>query len=278
MKVLLTGSSSFTGYWFAEKLASAGHTVTTSIRGRLDQYDGLRRERLKRLEGLVDIVENCAFGDEVFVGLVRAGKAEVLAHHGANVTNYKSMDFDVSVAVKDNTLNLAQVLREGKAAGIKAVVLTGSVFEQNEGAGSAPLVAFSPYGLSKGLTSEVFAFWCDKFNVPLAKFVIPNPFGPFKEPRFTHYLFQCWTKGETASVKTPAYVRDNIHVCLLASAYADFLARATNVVDFTKLKPTGYVESQGAFATRFAHEIGSRLRIKTPLEACHSDRICRTGS
>jgi UDP-glucose 4-epimerase len=38
--------------------------------------------------------------------------------------------------------------------GLESVVMTGSVFEQNEGAGETPLVAFSAYGLSKGLTPE----------------------------------------------------------------------------------------------------------------------------
>lgn len=30
------------------------------------------------------------------------------------------------------------------------------------------------------------------------KFVIANPFGPWKEPRFTAYLARCWLGGETA--------------------------------------------------------------------------------
>ena len=56
-------------------------------------------------------------------------------------------------------------------------MLTGSVFEQNEGAGEPPLVAFSPYGLSKGLTAEVVRHRCREFGIRYGKFVIPNPFG-----------------------------------------------------------------------------------------------------
>ena len=65
--------------------------------------------------------------------------------------------------------------------------MTGSVFEQDEGVGNAPMAAFSPYGLSKGLTAQAFRYGCGTLDVPLGKFVIPNPFGPFEEPRFCHY-------------------------------------------------------------------------------------------
>jgi hypothetical protein len=60
--------------------------------------------------------------------------------------------------------------------GLKGVILTGSVFEQDEGAGEAPLVAFSPNGLSKGLTASVANQRCREVGLPHAKSVIPNPF------------------------------------------------------------------------------------------------------
>ena len=81
-----------------------------------------------------------------------------------------------------------------------------------------------------------------------------------------------WTKGETAQVNTPDYVRDNIHVSLLARYYAAFVERAYAATTNTKLGPSGYVETQGAFAQRFAEEIGSRLNLATPLLlATHTD-------
>jgi nucleoside-diphosphate-sugar epimerase len=116
------------------------------------------------------------------------------------------------------------------------------------------------------LTSDTVRFWCEQFGLPFAKFVIPNPFGPFEKPRFCHYLMQCWTSGRTATVATPAYVRDNIHVSLLARAYADFVGSVDIHATFRRLAPSGYVETQGAFAQRFAREIGSRLSLECPLE------------
>ena len=100
---------------------------------------------------------------------------------------------------------------------------------------------------------------------PLGKFVIPNPFGPFEEPRFCNYLIQSWFKGEVPTVRTPLYVRDNIHVDLLAAAYAAFVNEVPTQKAVIRLNPSFYVESQGAFATRFATEMAPRLGMACPV-------------
>lgn len=265
MKILLTGASSFTGLWFVSALVAAGHQVTAPLHRKIADYEGLRRQRVDRVAAQAEVVEDCRFGGERFLQLLTGGAFDVLCHHAANVTNYRSPDFDVAAALHDNTFNLPAVLRLGRERGLKAVVLTGSCWEAHESCGEEPLRAFNPYALSKGLTSEVFRFRCAEAGLPLAKFVIPNPFGAWEEPRFCAYLLRCWTAGKTAGVNTPAYVRDNIPVSLLAAAYADWVARTVSAPAFSRLAPSGYVESQGAFARRFAEEIGRRLGIATPL-------------
>ena len=100
---------------------------------------------------------------------------------------------------------------------------------------------------------------------PLGKFVIPNPFGPFEEPRFCNYLVQTWFKGEVPAIRTPLYVRDNIHVDLLAASYAAFAGAVPAQKGVTKLNPSFYVESQGAFANRFASEMAPRLGVACPI-------------
>jgi len=149
--------------------------------------------------------------------------------------------------------------------GLAGVVLTGSVFEQDEGAGDAPLRAFSPYGLSKGLTWQYYRFLSETLHFNLGKFVIANPIGPFEEPRFCNYLIRSWYKGDVPAVRTPLYVRDNIHVDLLAKAYATFAESVPSHQGITKLHPSCYVESQGAFAQRFAAEMSSRLGVACPV-------------
>ena len=260
MRVLLTGGSSFTGAWFAQALSRAGHQVVAPVRGTRESYDGVRGERVRVLEACAEVVWECAFGDERFLGLAAAG-ADVLCHHAAQVGDYRSADFDIAGAVAANTRGLRAVLRAMQSAGACAVLHTGSVFEQGEGAGTLPLRAFSAYGLSKGLSAQVISHQAGELGVAEAKFVIPNPFGPLEEPRFCAYLMRCWKEGRAAEVKTPAYVRDNIHVGLLAAAYVDLAERLAAGNAPGHLGPSGYVEQQGAFTERFAREMRARSKL-----------------
>jgi UDP-glucose 4-epimerase len=87
-----------------------------------------------------------------------------------------------------------------------------------------------------------------------------------EEPRFCSYLIRTWKNGETARVSTPSYIRDNIHVPLLADAYAKFVGEIDAGKGRDKLSPSGYVETQGSFAERFAAAMRPRLGLECSLE------------
>lgn len=267
MKILFTGASSFTGFWFVKTLAAAGHEIVCPVTGDLEHYADIRRQRVEQLKTLGRFVPHAPFGSENFLKAIRENRFDLLCHHAAEVRNYKSPDFDASRALHHNTLELRAVLAAMKPRGLKAVILTGTVFEPDEGTGDEPLRAFSPYGLSKGMTFQFFRYCCYEAGVPLGKFVIPNPFGPFEDVRFTAYLMRSWREGKTAGVKTPDYLRDNIHVDLLAAVYGQFVTRAATLKNgLSKTNPGGYVEKQGPFAQRVAREVRERTGWACALE------------
>jgi nucleoside-diphosphate-sugar epimerase len=267
MKILFTGASSFSGYWMVRSLSVAGHDLHCPLRGIPSSYEGLRAERMKRLDGLCTVYPDTTFGSDRFLKLLEAERFDFLCHHASEVGNYKSPDFDVYAAFRNNTFQIPRVISALKQSGARALVLTGTTFEANEARGSLPLRAFSPYGLSKTITFEYARFCCDSIGLPLGKFVLPNPFGPLEEPRFTHYLMSQWRKGALVQVRTPDYVRDNIHVDLLAREYARFLGSIENQTGVVqRCNPCGYVEKQGDFARRVAREVQSRLGWKCDLE------------
>jgi len=268
MKILLTGASSFTGYWFVRALAEAGHDVTAVFtRDDLAAYgDDLRGTRVQQLQEFCKPVFGCTFGDDRFLQTIKSTQPDVLCHHGADVTNYRSPDCDFNQAVANNTHRIQDIFSSLADVGCQRVAISGTVFEGCEGAGSDSLPHFSPYGLSKSLTAQVFQHFCQAANFSLGKFVIPNPFGPFEEPRFTAYLVRTWRAGDTPCVQTPAYIRDNIHVSLLAKHYAAFVGSLPTASGFTKTNPSGYIESQGAFAQRFGREMQARLGMPCPVD------------
>lgn len=281
MNILLTGASSFTGYWFARALHNDGHMLVMPLRGPKDDYlQQPRAMRVRSLSSLGEILWDCPFGSPRFLEATKERPIDILCHHAATVANYRSDDFDIADAVRQNTHNISSLLRGMPL--LRAVILTGSVFEENEGAGTHPLRAFSPYGISKGATASIFDFWCHKLNVSLGKFVIPNPFGPYEEPRFVRYLMQCFLKGEAAALQTPKYIRDNIHVDLLALRYLAFCNEMAADQVARKCNPSGYVESQEAFALRVAREVSKRLsrecRVAKSTQADFSEPLIRINT
>lgn len=258
MDILLTGASSFTGSWFALELAEAGHRVTATFRGTADSYAGVRGERVARILGGIEPIWNVEFGDERFFDAVGHRAFDLVCHHAAEMTDYRSWDFDAIGATARNTRGARQLLTALAERGGGRLVLTGSVFEPYEGLGDSQERAFNPYGLSKHLSFEVFRLEAERIGLSVGKFVIPNPFGPYEEPRFTAHLMKEWAAGRTPTVQTPVYVRDNIHVSLLALAYRNFCQSLKEVAGMRRANPSGFIESQGAFARRVAREMAIR--------------------
>lgn len=283
MKIIFTGASSFTGFWFVKALAAAGHEVVCPLTRDLENYTGTRRLRIDLLQRFCKFVPNAPFGSDQFLKLGSADNFDLLCHHAADVANYKSADFDAQAALRNNTHNLPAVLTALCERGLKSIVLTGTYFEAGEGVGNEPLRTFSPYSLSKSLTFETFLAECRNAGVPLGKFVVPNPFGPLEEPRFTAFLMKNWKAGMPCEVKTPDYVRDNIHVDLLALTYAGFCAEVGSVSQpLLKINPSGYIETQGEFAQRVAREVKARLgwacELKPAKQEDFTEPLSRTNT
>lgn len=259
MRILLTGASSFTGAWFAKSLVDAGHEVVATFRAEQDGYVDLRARRIRMVGGVVEPVWACPFGSDRFLALLNNRRFDVLCHHAAEMAGYRSWDFDWLEACRKNTMfarATINALAEKDACGI---ILTGTVFEPYEGIGDPQQRSILPYGLAKHTTFEAFRLEADRVGLAVGKFVIPNPFGPFEEPRFTSYLAREWAAGRVPVVRTPLYVRDNIPVSKLALSYAAFCTRVSEAsMNLRRCRPSGYVESQGAFAYRCARELGAR--------------------
>ncbi|OLN24915.1 hypothetical protein DVDV_3798 [Desulfovibrio sp. DV] len=124
-------------------MTEAGHAVTATFTAAPEAYTGLRKERIDAYTGACTHVWNAPLGSRPFLEALDQG-FDVLCHHGAYVTDYKSDDFDYLAAVAANTRNIRQVLAQLIGTGPGRVVLTGSVFEADEGAGNTPPTRLFP--------------------------------------------------------------------------------------------------------------------------------------
>lgn len=261
MKILLTGASSLTGFWFARELRSRGHEVHLLLRRPPDAYSETRGRRVALLQDF-PMTTGASFGEDSFLKAIRDLRPlDVLCHHASETDGYRSEDFDPLRAASSNSHRIREVLRALGDANCGRIILTGTVFEPAEGLGDSPVRAFSPYGLSKGLTAATFEYYCWRAQVTLDRFIIANPFGAYEDPKFTTYLVRTWLAGQRAVVSAPRYIRDNVPVDLLAASYAELVEDCAPGRLGRKHGPSFYVESNGAFATRVAAEFGARAKL-----------------
>lgn len=264
--ILLTGASSFTGLWIAKALADRGFEVIAPLKRPTEDYGEVRAERVQRLARHAQVVANCPFGSPRFHDLIASRRDwGLLAHHAADVTDYRAASYDPMRAVFRNTDGAREVFEALAARGAQAVIATASVFETGEGASTPSDLAVTPYGLAKSLSSEAFRHFAGWSGLRFGKFVVPSPYGAFEERRFGWYLFESWFSGRTPQVKTPLYVRDHIPATLLAKAYADFAEAMLQSTQATRItRPSGWIASQGEFALKVAEQASIRL----------GDRVC----
>lgn len=259
MRALLTGASSFTGTWIATALAAAGFASTAIHRRPLEAYPPLARRRLERLRGRVELVETPSLASPAATLLVEALRPDLLVLHGAEVGDHRASDFDVTGAVQRTCAGLGELLDRFLAGGGRAVLVTGSIFEADEGRGSPPLRAFNPYGLAKTLIWHTIRFEVERRGLALGKVTIAHPVGPLDKPGLVRDLLEAWQRGSPALLRRPDLVRDFVPVDALARAYAQAARRLVETGGPVHLVPSHWPESVAAFAERLARALRPRL-------------------
>jgi nucleoside-diphosphate-sugar epimerase len=262
-RILLTGAASFTGAWFVQALAEAGAEVTAPLRGALDAGDADRRRRLAWIAGRCRLVEACPFGSERFLRLIRQVRPlDLLCHHGAKAGDHRDPALDPLAAAARHTHGLERVLAALDDAGCRALLLTGTVFEADEGRSDGPLPAIGPYGLAKSLTWQIVRHHAERRGLALGKLVIASPFGPLEKPCLARHLVTAWLKGEVPVVRRPQLWRDHVQVQALAAAYAGFARDLPGRPGgIHRLTPSQFAEPLGRFAGRLARALAPRLGV-----------------
>ena len=91
MKILFTGASSFTGFWFIKTLAAAGHEIICPVTGNLVDYADLRLWRVEQLKSVCRFIPQAPFGSENFLKAIRENRFDLLCHHAAEARNTKAL-------------------------------------------------------------------------------------------------------------------------------------------------------------------------------------------
>jgi UDP-glucose 4-epimerase len=252
MKIMMTGVTSFSGYWFARQVMMDGHELYCVRTPFASDHNSNQWIDMLKLEGfsfsIFKLDDNKADPMDI----------DLLLLHGSHMQGRKSVDFDISNAV-ENTVKTSVMIKE--KFNTKYVVHTGTFSESNEGVGECPDKAFNPYSQSKSL---IYAANCEIFSsIPILKYVMPNPFGEYQRNNLFSYLEACWKGNLIPNISNPGYIRDFVPVDLLAKNYATVVYKfATGEIDFKKYYPSYYVMSNKDMAELYAHKLSENSSTK----------------
>ena len=121
MRILITGSNYFSGAFFIEALAKAGHQVTTTFTQPIEAYQGVRALRAKKSLEYSTAYFGVRFGDDAFLDVIRNEDIDIFCHHGAWTENHQSIDYDFQAAYKNNTRSMKEVCQTLAKANCQAV-------------------------------------------------------------------------------------------------------------------------------------------------------------
>lgn len=273
-RILLTGASSFTGSWLATALAARGAEIIAPLARTATAGDERRQACLARAAKAARIMPSCPFGTPEFLELIHNhGPFDLAILHGAEVGEFRDVPFDIASAVASTTNGAEQSFARLAATGCRRVVITGSVFEADEGLGDHPFDAIGDYGLAKTLSWQILRHAARKEKMALGKFTIPHPFGADERPGLVSHLINSWRRGEVAHIDYPELVRDMIHVDLLAEIYARFALALPTKAGLYRRGPGGYRERLADFAQRLACEMRPRLGWPCALGSMQPERV-----
>lgn len=255
LSCLITGATSFSGTWFTKTMLDAGieciavsrntESQSTIVQSRLNwvrkYYPDFKLTTLKEMHGIPSV--------------------DVVCFHGTATFDYRNPQFDIDLAVQ-STLEISTIIHSKFKNAL--YVHTGTFSEPNESIGNNTL-SFNPYSTSKNIIYNEHKALIGEDQ--LFKYVMPNPFGPLENHKFTGYLIQQWAVGKKPLIKSPNYVRDNVPIDLLSAHYVQTLINYTKGLGARTAWPSKYIESNLAFAKRYANHFNELTGYPTPIDA-----------
>jgi nucleoside-diphosphate-sugar epimerase len=252
---LITGATSFSGIWFTKTMLDSG-IECIAVSRNTESHSEIVQNRLNWIRKDYPNFKLSTLEESLDISRV-----DVVCFHGTATFDYRNPHFDIDLAVQ-STLEVSKIIHSKFKDAL--YVHTGTFSEPNESIGNNSL-SFNPYSTSKNIIYNQHKSLVDEGQ--LLKYVMPNPFGPLENHKFTGYLIQQWAAGKKPLIKSPNYVRDNVPIDLLSAHYVQTLINYTKGLGARTAWPSKYIESNLAFAKRYANHFNALTGYPTPIDA-----------
>lgn len=190
MRVLFTGSSSFTGYHFLDQI-NKKKIKTFAIFSKQRSYYKKNYQK-KILSSKLKFVKpklNTKFGSNKFLKIIKEEKIDTICFHHFIVGNL-DQKYKFNQNLKKLLLNLDSVVYYLAQNSNPCIIYTSSVY-QRISTNSSYLNDNSRinYGLTKLILFQILKYHCNKNKIKLIDFELQNPIGQFeKENSLPYYI------------------------------------------------------------------------------------------
>ena len=224
-KIVVTGISSFIGVHLARFFAEKAGRVVGTISRHIDDYDGIRLERIQAARDKdVEICSMDLMDPESMVTFVQNEKPDIWIHHAGWATGYGDMDYDMKKGHAVNVASLEILYPTLKDTGCRGIIVTGSSTEysNSDKACAEDDVCWpsTPYGLSKLMETCRTRQLSEQFHVRTRVARVFIPFGSMDAPqKLIPSVARALKSGEKIALSPCQQRRDFIHVSDLLIGY-----------------------------------------------------------
>ena len=213
MRVLFTGSSSFTGYHFLDQINKEKIKTFAIFSKQRSFYKKSYQKRI--LSSKFKFVKpkiNTKFGSNNFLKIIKKEKINTICFHHFIVGNLDHK-YKFNQNLKKLLLNLDRVIFYLSQNSNPCIIYTTSVY-QRISTNSSYLNDNSRinYGLTKLILFQILKYHCKKSKIKLIDFELQNPIGQFeKENSLAYYVAKSYFDGsETKLIIQKEYLSINL--------------------------------------------------------------------
>lgn len=205
MKVLFTGSSSFTGYHFLKELNKNKiecHAIFTKKKNfyRLDNQKKILNFEFTHINPYVDI----KFGSKKFINIIKEKKINTLCFHHFLVGNLNTK-YNLNQNLTTLLKNINEVIYNLSLNKTPSVIYTSSIYQKISLLnGYKSDQSRINYGFAKIIVSNIISYLCKKYKIKFIDFELQNPIGCFeKQSSLPSYIASCFFKKKQIKINNP---------------------------------------------------------------------------
>ena len=208
MRVLFTGSSSFTGYYFLKEINKQKIKTFAIFSRNISSYKkNYQKEILKSELKYIKPRLNIKFGSPKYLKLIQNEKIDTICFHHFIVGNLDK-EYKFRVNLKKILKNLEEVIYYLSLNGKTTILYTSSVYQRISAKNSyINDQSRINYGFTKQILFQILKYFCKKNKINLIDFELQNPIGQFeKENSLPFYIASSFFEKSKINLNHPSRI------------------------------------------------------------------------